>query len=362
MEVYVLNQKFESIALIDSFTSFIWTDRYNEYGDFELCLAPSIEILQYLAKDNYLWKADSEHLMIIEQIEIKSDPEEGDRLYVTGRSLESILTRRIIWEQKVYTGNFQNAVESMLNEAIINPAIEDRKIDNFVFQASEDESITALTIDAQYTGDNLYDVITTRLIDERIGYKIILNNENQFVFSLYKGLDRSYDQTDNPYVIFSSSFENIINSDYTESYIDMKNITLVAGEGEGSARKTATVGSASGLLRRELFTDARDLSSSTNSGNLSAAQYQEQLIQRGKESLAKNNKEVVGFEAEAETTRMFVYGKDFFMGDIVQISDDYGHDGKAYIKEIIFSQDDSSTSTFPTFEMIQDDETESEEE
>ena len=39
MELLVLNTDYESIAVIDTYESFIWTDRYNSYGDFEIVFA-----------------------------------------------------------------------------------------------------------------------------------------------------------------------------------------------------------------------------------------------------------------------------------------------------------------------------------
>lgn len=118
-----------------------------------------------------------------------------------------------------------------------------------------------MKLEAQYTGDNLYDVIQKICEEQGIGFKITLNDEKQFVFELYAGSDRSYDQTENPYVIFSPKFENIINSNYIESKASLKTVTLVGGEGEGADRRYTTVGGGSGLNRRELFTDARDISS-----------------------------------------------------------------------------------------------------
>lgn len=93
----------------------------------------------------------------------------------------------------------------------------------------------------------------------------------------------------------------------------MKNVTLVAGEGEGAARKTSIVGTASGLERRELFTDARDISSDVGEGKtLTSAEYTEQLNQRGTEKLSEY-KTVTSFEGEVEATRMFKYGTDFLL-------------------------------------------------
>ena len=105
----------------------------------------------------------------------------------------------------------------MLNENIIEPILVARQIDNFVFEASTDPLITELTIEAQYNGENLYNTIQTLCQINNIGFKITLTDNGFFVFKLYSGTDRSYDQLINPYVTFSPKFENIINSNYIES-------------------------------------------------------------------------------------------------------------------------------------------------
>jgi len=351
MELLVLNTDFQSIAVIDTYESLIWTDRYNEYGDFEIYFAMDTGLLEYLKEDNYLWLKDSEHCMIIEDIKIDADTEDSNHLIVTGRSLESILERRIIWGQRIFNGDLQSAIQTMLNENIISPSITDRKISNFIFTASTDSKITGLTIDNQYTGDDLYTVIKGLCQENNIGFKIVLTDDNKFEFSLYAGADRSYDQTENPYVVFSPNFENIINSNYYSSKANLKNVTLVAGEGEGASRKTTTVGSASGLSRRELFTDARDISSDTDEGTLTDAEYTAQLVTKGQKDLADHTI-VTAFEGEVEVTRLFKYGEDFFIGDIVQIANEYGNEGSAYISELIISRSKDEISIYPTFKTI----------
>lgn len=349
MDLFVLDQNLEAIAIVDTYNSLIWTDRYQECGDFELYRSISKELLEYIKQDYYLVNNESEHTMIIEKLLINSDPEEGNHITVTGRSLESILERRIIWGLKTISGNLQNGIKTLLEENIISPEDPDRKIDNFVFEESTDPAITELGIDAQYTGDNLYEVIKKICVERGIGFKVTLNDQKQFVFKLYAGVDRSYEQVERPHVVFSPSFDNIVDSNYIESKSSLKNVTLVGGEGEGSERKYVTVGSESGLDRRELFTDARDISSDVGDGRvLTEAEYNAQLEQRGKEDLAENT-DVVSFEGQAETSRMFVYGRDFFNGDIVQVADEYGHETQARVLEIITSEDEQGRSVYPTF-------------
>lgn len=390
MDILVLNTNFEHVAIVDTFNSLIWADRYDEYGDFEIECPMDTKWLDIFKEDYYLWIKESDHMMIIEDITIDANVEDGNYMRVTGRSLESILERRIVWGQTTMSGNLHNAIKTLIDEAIIVPKIEDRKIPNFVFEDCTDERVTSLTVDMQYTGENLHYIISNLCKKNKIGFKIILNDNNEFVFSLYAGTDRSYDQTTNPYVIFSPKFENMINSNFYTSKASFKNVTLVAGEGEGVNRKSATVGSASGLDRRELYTDAGDISSTitedeqtstrtiqtrdvyygygdvsggtddfstdvSTTKTMSDAEYTALLETRGSEKLADYPVKTA-FEGEIEAVHMFKYGEDFFVGDIVQITDDYGHEGVVYISELIVSQSGDGVSVRPTFKTIDEEE------
>ena len=347
MEMYVLNKNFEKIALIDAYESLLWTDRYNKPGEFEIYTPVADFALQYPVADNYLQIKESEHTMVIEDTTIESNVETGNHIKITGRSLESILDRRIVWAQTDISGNLQNGIKRLITENIISPSIADRRIPNFIFEDSDDEEITKLTMENQYTGDNLLDIVQTLCETNEIGYKILLNDDNNFVFKLYKGIDRSYRQEALPFVVFKPSFENIINSNYAELNSEAKTITLVAGEGEGSSRVTRVVGTGSGLLRKELYTDARDIQSE----GMSTADYYAKLDQRGTEKL-KENKVKKTFDGECETTRMYVYKRDFDMGDCVQVANEYGMESPTRVVEYIWSSSAQGTTSYPTFEAL----------
>ena len=352
MDLTILDTNKTPLCVLDVYNSFIWTDRYSKYGDFELHASMSEDLLQYLKQDYYITNANSEHVMIIEKLLINSDTENGNTITVSGRSLESLLERRIVWKRTTLSGNLQNSIKKLLTENVISPKDSNRKIEDFIFEESTDSAITELTIKGQYTGDNLYEAITSICQENNIGFKVTMNNLNQFVFKLYSGVDRSYGQSVNPYVVFSPNFENIIESNYIESKMALKNVALIGGEGEGTARKYTSVGTASGLDRRELFIDARDVRSEDDNGNSRPeAVYLEQLPQRGREKLAENV-DVVAFEGEADVSTMFTYGVDFFMGDIVQIANEYGHETKSRIVELITSESEEGVSTYPTFEYV----------
>ncbi len=355
MELVVLNKNFESVAVLDTLNSVIWTDRYSKAGDFEIYTKVTIELLLYLQQDYYLYFKDSEHVMLVEYIEINTDVENGTYLTVRGHSAEYILSRRIIWSQTILTGNLQLGIKRLLDENVISPIDPDRRISTIEFEMSDDPAITSLTIDSQYTYDNLYETISAICESRGIGFKMTLNAMDKLVFKLYSGVDRSYDQFDRPYVVFSPNFDNLISSNYVENLEKLRTVTLVAGEGEGPDRKTAIAtdysGGGSGMDRRELYTDARDLSQTADGDELTDEEYENQLVQRGLEKLYENMGTQY-FEGQAETTKMYKYGVDFFMGDIVQIENEYGLEARSRVVELVRSQSLSGYDVYPTFSRV----------
>jgi hypothetical protein len=352
MEIYVYTPDFINVCIIDTYQSFIWTDRLNEPGDFELYTPVTQKILDYCVEGNYLSIKDSEYTMIIENREIRTDLEDGPIITITGRSLESILGRRIIWSTTNLDGNLQNGIKTLINDNIISPSIADRAISNFVFKDSEDDKITSLTMDNQYTGDNLLEVIEELCSTNKIGFRILLNDDNEFEFELYAGVDMSYNQDTVPWIVFSPNYENLLNSVYKENTDECKNVALVAGEDQSENRVTRVVGEGSGLTRRELYVDARDL----RSNDISTSEYYQQLDERGKEKL-NDCKVEKKFESECETTKQFEYGVDFKLGDIVQVENEYGIGAPARITEFIISDENDDMKRYPTFEIVEDEET-----
>ncbi len=342
--------------IVDIYQSFIWTTRYSAWGDYEIHSPISTRAWNDFAPDNYIGFDESSHFMIIEDRLIQTDIDLGNVIISRGRSLESLLERRVIWKQTIIDGDLQTGIEKLLNENAINPIDPDRKIPRLVFEASTDPRITTLSIQAQFTGDVLYDAIKSLCDVFSIGFKIEVNDQGEFVFRLWSGADRSYDQEINPYVIFSPEFDNLLNSNYLESKKLFKNVALIAGEGEGSERKTQTVGTAVGLERRELFVDARDISSkATNdqgeSIEIPIEEYDEQLKQRGEDKLAETRIETA-FDAQVDAYSGFKYNKDFFLGDVVQIENEYGVSAQARITEVVRSNDRTGRSMVPTFTII----------
>lgn len=349
MNVYVLNSDLEIINVIDEYESIIWTTRYFTYGNFELYLSADTNLLEILQVDNYLVREQDiaentyKNVMIIRNLEITTDAEEGDHLRVTGYGLKSILNRRIIPNQTNLSGTVASCLQALINQNIISPSVSARQISNFTLGVND--IINSYSMKQQITGKNLGESITNICTTYGYGYDVYIEGNN-FVFYIYEGADRSYDQTENPYVVFSSEFGNLLSSDYQINNDNYANVATVAGEGEGTARKKVTVGTASGLGRYEVWIDARN--ASTNNGEITDQEYMAMLEEDGIEQLSEMV-QTTAFSGNIEGSTTYVINQDYFLGDIVQVENDYGIQAKTRIIEIIDSEDENGNQIIPTF-------------
>ncbi len=345
MDVYVLNKSFKPVVVIDTFKSLIWTKRYYTYGDFELYIPADESLLAYLQPDYFLARDDDDSVMVIEKLEAQTDIENGDFFIVSGRSLESILTRRVIATQT--TINTQSpilGIQQLMFDQCLNSDNQYRYISNL---SVDTESLTIPeTFRAQYTGNILLTAITEICMRYGFGMKMILSDSNM-VLSFYQGK-----QVD---VIFSQEFDNLINSDYVFDYTKYANFAQVAGEGEGTSRRTVGVTMQgtmeSGLRLREIYVDARDISS--DAGAISDSEYNAMLTERGKENLASEHSVTETFEAEIEPERPFAYKIDYNLGDIVTVTNEYGVTANPRIVEIIESWDETGYKAVPAFDALE---------
>ena len=356
MGCLLLDKNYEVVGIVEEFQSFIWTERFSKTGDFELYLAASAQAADTYKKEYYLRDDLSDDLMIIEDHEIETDPDDARFLKVTGRSLSSVLDRRIIWGQMNLSGNLQNGIRSILNSQVISPTDPNRALP-FTFKNSTDINITSIVMeDQQLYGDNVLEVIESLCETYDIGFTVKFDDDTKkYVFELVAGIDRTYDQTQRPQVIFSPDFDNLESGKYVSSIATKKTAALVGGEGEGSARKrqgvSAPGGALTGLDRREMFVDASGISSDTDDGTLTTAQYNALLTQEGKKALAENKATEV-FDGTISKSSNLTFKTDYFLGDKVQMEDEYGHTSVSRITEYIRSTSDTGLEEYPTLTTI----------
>lgn len=350
--VYKLDDSgtFDSLGEINKFTSLMWPDKFNGYSTFELNVPLTPENRSLIKKGNILW-CGGENACIIEIIQSNMD-ENGQKTYkVRGRSLEMLLTTRIVWGTYNCVNKYSStAMYEIVNENCINPSNSARKIP--FLECAEDEKLGKIT-SFQKTGGEVYTALQNIAADVDLGFDIIFKpREKKLLFKVTEGVDRStasVSDDGSKLVIFSTDLDDILSSSYYTNNQDVKTLAYVAGEGEGAERKHLTSGdnASSGFLRRELYIDARDLRTEILSKDntvitITDDEYIELLNERGNEKLAERI-EVETFEAKMRVTGeiQYVYGVDYFKGDKVIIQDtELGIQVIAKVTEVSQNYDD----------------------
>lgn len=352
LPLYVYNTSFTLVSIIDRYSSLIWSDRYDECGDFELVM-PYQQSLKSIFKQNYYCKIEySDRWMIIEELEIKYDEEDPPQFTVKGRSLESILERRIVLEKTEFGDDkkdvsVQDSIKKLLNENVISPKDTKRKISNFKFEASTDKAVTDLKFSDTYDKDEIYGVIEDICQDKHIGFKVLLNSSNQFVFSLYAGRDRSKATNTTSYVIFSHYYDNLKNSTYFSTIEEHRNLMYISKDEKKYLTAYTSSNEPTGLSRRECHEDLN-----TFKENKSIELKDKEVITKAKKKLKEEFKIKTGFDGEIDPDIMYTYRSSYNVGDKVQFEDAYGNSETLYISEVVISYDDEGLVILPTFKEI----------
>lgn len=265
LEVIVLSPELEPIGLINKMTALRWTGRFNSIGDFELWCPLTPENAEMLKEENLVW-IGTEALGVIETIQEQKDSDGGITLQVSGRFNECWLKRRIVWHMYAGTGYVSNHMRSLVNANAINPTEEERKIPLIVL--NDDQDILGPSVSYNAHRDNLWESLDNLGTANRLSPRLLNDVINRrCVFTVKAGIDRSLEQTTNDPVILSSELSDILSFDYSSDSTDFSNCAQVAGAGEGANRKEAHINTdLSGLNRRELAVDARDISDTESWG------------------------------------------------------------------------------------------------
>ena len=322
MELYVLDTDFRVLGVVDNYECLVWQRNYYKPSSFSMQIIPTFEQFELLKKGNILLKNDNtKEAMYIDHRELEENEEGVEILVVSGYSLTQWLDRRITLYKEVEEGNAETVIRNYVDRHCINPVETNRKIDNII-QGINNNLGDIINFSSHYK--QLLDEIETISKANELGCKIDLDlNDKQYIFEVYKGLDRTVNQDTNSKAIFSAEFENISNQKYIDSDNNYRNMVLVAGAGEDAERKIISLGIENkGLDRYELFVDARDISDTKQQGenevSIPIEEYNKLLEVRGNEKLYECTK-VETFDCTLTNVNSLAYRVDFDLGDKVSI-------------------------------------------
>ena len=349
MDIFVLNGLNGVADIISSYQSCIWNVQYFGQNDFQLVVNASTQNVNmlkpgaYLVRDEDITEDGFTNIMVIQNYQLDFDTEKGWLLTLTGKGLKNdLLKRRIVWSQTNLTGLAEVGIRQVITENVISPSDSNRQIDGLVLD--ELQGFTE-TIEIQLLGENIADWLEEICTTYEYGWDVYINN-GQYVFKLYKGTDRTYDQSEVTPVVFSPEFDNLLSSSYKYDMGNYKNAALIGGEGEGTAQRTATIGTATGLSRYEAYIDGGSVSSN---GEIITVETYTKMLQEYGQTQLDQTAYTESFSGEIDPAGLYEINQDYFLGDIVQIQNEKGIQATPRIIEIIYAEDENGSSVVPTF-------------
>lgn len=354
MEVYILDGLLRRNQVVDKFESLIWTERWNEIGDFELDLKSTLENRTRFLTGTRLALNNSHRVMTVETVEDNTAEDGKETLTVKGRSLEAILQDRVVkysmtdlvtdphWE---LTGTPGDIVRTMFDHICRNASLDPDDAIPFLQPGSifppgnipeygtpiEWEQKPALLYDAIHGICTLYD----------LGFRLVRNfDTSQLYFDVYSGNDRTTKQTTLSPVVFSVGLNNIQNTTEFATIEKSKNVAYVFSEvGHAVVLGENVDPDVEGFDRHILVVNA---SIPEDHPNIGAA-----LIQAGNEALLKNRAKSL-FDGEVNERTEFTYGVDYDLGDLVEMRNKDGVITYKRVTEQIFVDDSNGERSYPT--------------
>ena len=347
MDIYIIDNH-GVVDIIDVYESVVWNMQYFGPNDFEIVLPCTDANVDRITAGTMLVRGTDatpelfKNVMRVEGIKIDFDADKGWKMTITGGGLKKIVGQRIVWEQMNLTGNVETAIRSVITDNLISPASNARRITGL--ELGDVKGFTD-TFDIQLFGENIAEWLEETCKTYGYGWDVYKKRAGGYLFELYQGENRTFNQTENTPVIFSPTYDNLVNSSYTYEKAEFKNAAKVGGEGEGTSQRTATVGTATGLDRFEEYIDGSSVSS--NGEIITAEQYTAMLEDYGKEQLTGTNFTET-FEGQVINNGMYTFGVDYFLGDVVQIDNSFVS-ATSRIIEMIYAEDTNGSTLTPTF-------------
>lgn len=437
MYLAVLDESMILQHICEDYKSIIWTERFHGFGDFKLTVPGTLENLQIYQLDYYLYTKGTNKLMIIEQIELNTEYSKQSMLTVSGRSLESILDRRVmhpypIWEGTILCkeertrGKVKDVIKHYSNLLFKQrdslDSSHERHVKGFGWYSVDElpggirrgRPVSSMDIGdirvstegvvrdmsirnpnwgryMDYTKDpysmegSWYKLVQELTDLTMSGWAIEYDGEDPYYWYgyTYNGVNRTFNQGERPPVVFSPKYDNLSKATYFKSKVGTRTKifsgavkfeipTQLALDGEylgASASNNAmqnnsvTVGTPGLGLREGYF---KSPSVEHTNGMMQDTTGAKGVLPNDPKSIHRQIHEQCNtelwrhmplemFSGEAAQQSMYTYNEDFFLGDFVQIQNEFGQQDIARITEYIRSSSDSEGDIFyPTFESLSD--------
>ena len=405
--VYVKDRSNNIIHIEESFSSLVWTERYQENGEFEIDLPLKIANKEAYKIGNYVVMDDSDFTMLIETVETTDD---DSVLKISGRTLSCILDWRVTASKVIslrsgpikYSGDYGTVVSKIVQDDITDSYEEYYIYEHYDpeygwvegYDSSEDglnriamrtrktparnitnfsytNTVSGITIDKSSNKIvSIYDLITRFSKAYLTGFRVDLDSNGMFIFKTYKGHDRTGVEKDVRPVFFGPTMDNVIYVNSFEDTTEYKNYALVIQDKdtEGTEEKpvpdtdpaygfyTDTDKSNqnfTGIDRREFVVSGETPTENENIGEV--VTMEESRKASAEEAFdSEDYDRIKTTEGAVDPLVQYQLGVDYFLGDMVKIESWTGEYSISLIDEIVRSYDNSGYTVTPNFKSMDD--------
>lgn len=351
MDIYTLNRSFEKVEVFDSYSSFIWTERWQEFGDFQLDAESSRKSRSIFVPGTIINIGETNRAMLVEQAEDSLDTDGTEVFRVKGRSLESLLDHRgshtglNTTYNSVWYGTPRSLVGGMISRAFVLPTLDPLdEIPNLNSYAYVDGSLP--TYDTQIRivqePDNLWERVSSLLKAYNLGFRVMVYPGTASFASMqtYTGNDLTTNQTDLSPVVFSVALDNLEQTSEFVSIEDSKNVAYVFSDRASIVVYREGEDPRSGIDRRALTIKT------TIPDDVLPADEVEYLEQIGREAL-RDHKTIDLFDGQIDEHGEYVYDVDYKLGDLVEVRTRDDRVGYKMVTEQTFVSDEEGERSYP---------------
>lgn len=380
-DVLVYDDNWELQTVIDNYESLVWTDKAKACGDFELYMYYDPDLWKTIKLGTFLRIQDSEHTMMVSKRDLKDTFEDAPRMIFTGKSMEYITSRRVVYKQIDVTETPGNIVNKLLDENCIdgpflqqfapdpsNPNKKYRGITGLYRDESNwQQEMGDVQISKQYLGQNIYEALSdiVATYSSPMCYIFVHHtDDNKWRWRLGTGIDRSWNQGTNEWVTFSSNFNNLKSSEFVQDNDKYANAFYVTGADPGDGKPRITIpiertsddtshgGFISGMNRVEKWIDGSNVKlKDENNNDVPYQQYANELLSYGHAAMREYVTETT-FAGDVDPNVQWVYMRDYYIGDIVNVFDDMGNGAWCAIDGMTLTADKNGIVIVPDFKAI----------
>lgn len=344
----VFDKNLKKINTIRKYTLAQYVDKFREIGTFKILAQFVDENLYLLSDEQFYILFDGRIFGRVDKVLKDSDSEYDKTIEITGQLAPVFFTQRVNYKTIAYKGTTAKYIGALISHNIPTDKTDPRYLKINVHYDNESYlDANCRKIERTKTGGYMWDEMQLALEQDNLGIffepdfttigQTISDDDgvqiDAWTLVISAGTDRTRgnDKGNTP-VIFSQNISNIQRSTYALQSEDYCNSAVVAGEGEGDARKWFTFDintkekkfeAAHGFGLRELYIDARDVQSKDSDGNatMTDAEYEQELHNRA-DSKAVDAMLSKAYSSTVITSdERYVYNRDYYKGDIVTVVD-----------------------------------------